>query len=263
VSKHDFNEKIVWITGASSGIGRALAFEFAKRGAVCALTSRSKEVLEELCGLIKKQNGKSEAYAGDVTDLEQMTRLANQIASELGPIDILMANAGTHIFSKPEMFDTKEYLNLMDINYGGILRSIEAVLPAMQDRGKGHIVGMASLAGFRGLPRAAAYGASKAAISHFLESARFHLEPFHIKVTIVNPGFVRTPLTDKNDFHMPFLTEPEKAAGIICSGIARERKEISFPAPFNWILKFMRVIPYFLYSSIINEIWKRQISSQQ
>ena len=247
----------IWLTGASSGIGEALALELGRRGARLALSARRGEVLESLVHRIKSAGGDARAFPVDVTDIEALKTTQQAIRSELGPIDILIANAGTHIFSVPENFDSAEYLFLMDTNYGGMLRAIEAALPDMLCRGKGEIVGMASLAGFRGLPRAAAYGASKAAMIHFLESIRFHLKYNNIGVTIVNPGFVKTPLTDKNDFFMPFLTSPEKAARIICDGIERGRKEISFPIPFNWLLKLMRILPYPLYEWLISLEWHR------
>ncbi|MDC0357383.1 SDR family NAD(P)-dependent oxidoreductase [Oligoflexia bacterium] len=253
-----FQSKIVWITGASSGIGKALAHEVAARGAKCMLTARNVDTLSKLREEISQTGGTAFVYPGDVTDLKLMQDVVHEIEADHGPIDMLVANAGDNIFTKPEQFDTEEYMYLMNLNYGGVLRCIEAVLKGMIQRKEGHIVGMASLAGFRGLPRAAAYGASKAAIIHFLESAWFHLRRLNVKVTIVNPGFVRTPLTDKNDFHMPFLTEPKKAAKIICDGLQKEKKEISFPIPFNWILKTVRIIPYALYDFIIEQIWKRQ-----
>jgi short-subunit dehydrogenase len=250
-------EKRIWLTGASQGIGRAVALELAAQGAVCALTSRDEKSLAELRALIESRGGKALAFAGDVTDLDRMKAIAGEIEAQLGGIDILIANAGTHVFTKPAQFDAKEYLALMDLNYGGILRCIEAVLPAMLKRGSGQIVGVSSLAGFRGVPRAAAYGASKAAVSHFLESLRFHLVPRGIGVTVVHPGFVRTPLTDKNDFHMPFLVEPDRAARIICSGIARRKDEIAFPIPFSWAVKLMRFLPAPIYKAIMIKAWKK------
>ena len=247
-----FAGKRVWLTGASQGIGRAVALELASQGATCALTSRDEEKLQALGAEVVQRGGKVLLLSGDVTDLDRMNAIADEIEAKLGGIDILIANAGTHRFTKPEAFDSKEYLTLMDLNYGGMLRCIEAVLPAMLKRGSGHIVGVASLAGFRGVPRAGAYGASKAAAINFLESLRFHLVPKGIDVTVVNPGFVRTPLTDKNDFKMPFLTEPDRAAKIICSGIARRKNDVSFPIPFSWIVKTLRILPLWLYNAIMS-----------
>ncbi|MFM9996657.1 MAG: SDR family NAD(P)-dependent oxidoreductase [Phycisphaerales bacterium] len=243
--------KRVWLTGASTGIGRALALELAARGAVCGLTARSEDALRTLHAEVEGRGGRAIVVPGDVTDLARMKAVAAELNDRLGGIDILIANAGTHLFTRPERFDSEEYLGLMNLNYGGMVRCIEAVLPFMLPRREGRIVGVSSLAGFRGVPRAAAYGASKAAMINFLESLRFHLSRERIGVTIVNPGFVRTPLTDKNDFHMPFLIDADRAARIMCAGIARGRDEISFPVPFNWMIKAMRVIPYPLYKRIM------------
>lgn len=252
-----FKGQRIWITGASLGIGRAVALELAERGARLVLTARGEEGLAKVREEVEARGGEAMTLTGDVTDLERMQEIAKQIETELGGIDILIANAGTHLFSKPENFDTEEYLKLMDINYGGMLRCIHAVLPGMLKRKSGRIVGVASLAGFRGLPRAAAYSASKGAQIKFLESIRFHLAEHGLGVTVINPGFVRTPLTDKNDFEMPFLVEPDRAARIICNGIARGKKDITFPFIFGWTIRLMRVIPYPIYEWIIKRVWSR------
>lgn len=239
------------------GIGRAIAHELASRGAVMVLTARNEEALETVRNEVESRGGKAIIMSGDVTDLSRMKIIASEMESQLGGIDILIANAGTHLPTRPEQFDTEEYLGLMDINYGGTLRCIEAVLPAMLDRKSGHIVGIASLAGMRGLPQAAAYCASKSAVISFFQSMRIHLQAHNIRTTTVNPGFVRTPLTDKNDFDMPFLIEPERAARVICNGIARRRKEISFPIPFSWTIRLLRIIPYPIYDWIMTRVWRR------
>jgi len=254
--EHRLKNKVIWLTGASSGIGEALALELARCGSVLALTSRSEDRLKSVVDNIRSIGGKAFAFPADVTKQEELTAAVKNINENIGDIDILVANAGTHIFTVPEAFDSKEYLGLLDINFGGMLRSIEAVLGKMYAKQNGHIVVVASMAGFRGVPRAGAYGASKAAMIHFMESIRFHLVRKGIKVTIVNPGFVKTPLTDKNDFYMPFLVSAEYSARIIVKGIEKNKKQIDFPWPFNWMLHFMRVCPYFLYEFIIDKLWK-------
>jgi short-subunit dehydrogenase len=245
----------VWLTGASSGIGESLAHELARRGAKVAVTARRADVLENLVSAIRAQGGAIASFPGDVLDLQQMQRVVKEIEALYGPIDLAIPNAGTHIFTVPEQFNSAEYMSLMEVNFGGMLHCIEAVLPGMLERGKGAIAPMASLAGYRGLPRAAAYGASKSAMIHFSESIRFHLRPKGIVISIINPGFVKTPLTDKNDFRMPFLVSAERAARIICDGIEKGKREVAFPFPFNWVLKVARMLPDPLYEAIVNRCW--------
>ncbi len=250
--------KVVWVTGASSGIGRGVAIELVRRGAKVALTSRSSAELQALQLEISNLGGESLVCVADVTNQENLLSAVEKIRNSFGPIDVVVANAGTHIESHPEIeFKTDDYLKLMDINFGGMLRTFGAVVPEMLKQNKGHLVGVASLAGYRGLPRAAAYGASKAAMIHFLESARHHLEKKNIAVTIVCPGFVRTPLTDKNTFDMPFITDVQKAAKIICDGIERKADCVTFPFPFNWIISLVRLLPAFLFKPLARFVDKR------
>jgi short-subunit dehydrogenase len=255
VAKIDLQGTCVWLTGASSGIGEALAYELARRGARVALTARRKELLDEIVGNIKQSGGEAFSFPGDVLNLDEMKALVDSIEKTIAPIDIAIPNAGTHLFTKPEQFDSSEYLSIMQLNFGGVLHCLEAIIPRMLQRGGGHIAPVASLAGYRGLPRAAAYGASKSALIHFLESIRFQLKPKGITVTIVNPGFVKTPLTDKNDFYMPFLISPEKAARIICNGIERGKRVVAFPIPLSWIVGLGKFLPAPVYEKIVNQLW--------
>lgn len=255
VTKIDLKGKCVWLTGASSGIGEALAYELARRGARVAVTARRKELLDGIVARIEASNGQARSFPGDVLNLEEMKAMVDSIEREMGPIDIAIPNAGTHIFSKPEQFDSAEYMSIMQLNFGGVLHCLEAVIPRMLLRGGGHLAPVASLAGYRGLPRAAAYGASKSALIHFLESIRFHLQPKGISISIVNPGFVKTPLTDKNDFYMPFLISSERAAKIICNGIERGKRSIAFPIPFSWIVGLGKFLPAPVYEKIVNQLW--------
>jgi short-subunit dehydrogenase len=255
MSAFNFKDSCVWLTGASSGIGEALAVELAKRGAKVAITARRADVLGSLAQSIAQSGGAVACFPGDVRNLAEMKGIVAAIEEKFGPIDVAIPNAGTHIFTVPEQFNSQEYLDLMELNFGGMLRCIEAVLPGMLSRGRGAIAPVASLAGYRGLPRAAAYGASKSAMIHFLESIRFHLVRRGITISIVNPGFVKTPLTDKNDFRMPFLVDAPRSARIICNGIERGKREIAFPFPFSWVLKVARVLPAPLYESLVNRCW--------
>jgi short-subunit dehydrogenase len=245
----------VWLIGASSGIGEALAYELARRGAKVALTARRREILDEMVRKISAAGGTAWSFPGDVESLEQMKTLARSIEDTIGPIDLAIPNAGTHIPTWPEKFNSAEYFSIMRLNFGGMLHCIEAVLPKMLERGRGHIAPVASLAGYRGLPKSAAYGASKAAMIHFLESIRFHVKPKGITISIVNPGFVKTPLTDKNDFYMPFLISSEKAARSICRGIERGKRQIAFPFPFSWLVALGKFLPAPVYEKIVDRMW--------
>jgi short-subunit dehydrogenase len=251
----DLKGKCVWLTGASSGIGEALAYELAQRGARVAITARRKEVLDEMVAKIRATGAEAWSFPGDVTNLDEMKGIVDAIEKSVAPIDLAIPNAGTHLFTVPEEFNSAEYLSIMQLNYGGVLHCLEAVIPRMLSRGRGHIAPVASLAGFRGLPRAAAYGASKSATIHFLESIRFHLKPKGLTITIVNPGFVKTPLTDKNDFYMPFLVSSEKAAKIICKGIEQGKRFVDFPWPFSWIVGLGKFLPAPVYEKIVNQLW--------
>jgi len=247
----------VWLTGASMGIGRAVALELARRGAVPILTARSEEKLNDLRDEIVSAGGMAIVQPGDITNLDRMRAIVADVETNHGPIDILVANAGTHRETDPEAFDTDEYMELMNLNYAGMLKCIEAVLPGMITRRSGRLVGVSSLAGLRGMPSAAAYSASKGAVINFLQSLHFHLKAHNVAITIVTPGFVKTPLTDKNDFEMPFMIEAEKAARIICSGIERGKKQISFPFPFSTFIQIVRILPNSLYLWVMSRVWSR------
>jgi short-subunit dehydrogenase len=255
MTKIDLQGTCVWLTGASSGIGEALAYELARRGARVALTARRRELLDEIVAKITQAGGEAYSFPGDVLNLEEMKSLVDAIEKTVAPIDLAIPNAGTHLFTKPEQFDSAEYLSIMQLNFGGVLHCLEAIIPRMLQRGGGHIAPVASLAGYRGLPRAAAYGASKSALIHFLESIRFHLKPKGLTITIVNPGYVKTPLTDKNDFYMQFLVSTEKAAKIICNGIERGKRTVAFPIPFSWIVGLAKFLPGPVYEKIVNQLW--------
>lgn len=244
-------DKVVWLIGASSGIGESLARDLAKRGVVLAITARRKDKLEEIANDLNREGCNVTAFAADVTNSALVSSAHKEIENSLGPVDILITNAGTYKPTEAETFSASEYADIMQLNYTSMLYAIEEVLPSMRERKTGHIVGVASLVGYRGLPRASSYGASKAAVINFLEALRFDLKSHGIFVSIVNPGFVKTPLTDKNDFEMPFLVEVDEAARIIREGIEARKKEIHFPWQFSWMFKLLRILPYPIYEKII------------
>ena len=252
-------DKVIWITGASSGIGRACSIEAASRGYKIAITARRLEKLESLKKeLIEKGTNKENIFisTADVTSLEQVEKSYQEIKNHFKKINILLANAGSHTPASAKKFDVSSYKKLFDLNLFGALNCIEAVLDDMLLNKKGHIVGVSSVAGYSALPTAAAYGASKSALTYFLNSLRFDLKPKGIDITVVSPGFVKTELTDKNDFEMPFIIQADLAAKYMLDGIARRDYEIHFPYRFTLIMKFLRLLPQRLYHFIVTKTVK-------
>jgi short-subunit dehydrogenase len=183
----------------------------------------------------------------DVTDRAAVVAAASVIERALGGIDLASFNAGGKASS---IVDT------MTLNYASVVYGVQAVLPAMLARGSGHLAAVASLAGYRAVPLSAGYGASKAAVIHLLEALRFEIAPRGVLVTVINPGFVRTPLTASNKAWMPFLMEPTDAAERIVRGFERGREEIHFPLPVSLALKTLRVIPYPIYARIVKSLMR-------
>lgn len=239
---------MVWLTGASSGIGESLVAELLSAGARLAISARRREALEKIAA---KGGGKVIVVPVDVTSLADVRRAHEEIVAALGPVDVLITSAGTYLPTDPTKFDAEEYGRILDLNYTGTLRCVEVVLPSMIERRKGHLVPISSLVGYRGLPRSCSYGASKAALINFFDGLRFDVHRYGIDVSVVNPGFVKTPLTDKNDFPMPFLITAEESATSIVQGILARRREIHYPAKLSWIFKFLRILPYPIYHFLI------------
>ena len=240
--------QIAWITGASSGIGKAVALELAGAGVKVAASARSVDALKALA----TENPLIKAYPCDVTDSAAMATAASQIAAELGPIDLVILNAGTWFPVDLKNFDPAMFQKTFDVNFLGVVRGIAAVLPGMRERRRGQIAIVASVAGYRGLPKAGAYGPSKAALINLAESLRPDLADLGITLSLVNPGFVATPMTAVNDFPMPFMIETNDAARRIVKGLASGRFEVAFPWQLVSILKIARVLPYWLYFWLLN-----------
>lgn len=200
----------------------------------------------------KPLRGRIVAFAADVTDASALGDAATQIEATLGPIDLAILNAGTHEPVDMTRPDMAVFERLLRVNVLGAVNGFAAVLPAMLTRKRGRICVVASVAGYRGLPTAAAYGASKAALINMAEAARLELAPRGIDVRLVNPGFVRTPLTDRNPFPMPFLMEADAAAERVWRGLEHGRRfEITFPRRFTWMLKLLRALPYAAYFALV------------
>ena len=235
----------VWVTGASSGIGAALVTELAGRGCRVAASARRAELLEELAATAE---GEVVPVPADVTDRDAMLAAAESIRARFGAIDLVVLNAAHWGQFKVETWDTEVIRRHFDTNVIGLAHGVEAVLADMRRRRSGAIAGMASLAGYRGLPRSEAYGATKAAEINMLESLRIDLRPLGISVHTVCPGFVRTDLTAKNSFPMPFMLEPSDAARRIVRGLEKGKAEIAFPLPMVAAMKVAKVVPVRLWA---------------
>ena len=239
----------IWLTGATSGIGQALAKKLLKEGKRIALTGRSKEKLEKLIVQLGAEKDMLLSVPADVSRSDEV-----EAGYVWGVPDMVIANAGTHINMPASQISLGNCLRLFQINLIGAVSTLLVGLPDMLDRGSGHLVGVGSLSSYRGLPLAAAYGASKAGLNNFLQSLRFDVETYGISVTAINPGFVKTPLTDRNDYPMPLIIEADRAAEYIFHGLSRRSMEIHFPPAFSWSCKLLRILPYPLYHWLVRQI---------
>jgi NAD(P)-dependent dehydrogenase (short-subunit alcohol dehydrogenase family) len=244
-------KRVAWITGASSGIGRALALRMQADGWTVVVSARRADVLADLGGA---EGPAMVPLALDVTDAAAVAQAVQRIRSEVGPIDVAVLSAGTYVPMRVRDFSARVVQDTLALNTLGVAHCLEALLPAMLNRGRGRIVAVASLAGYRGMPTSSAYGASKAAVIHMLEALQPELAGTGVILQVANPGFVRTPLTDKNTFPMPFRMELDDAVAALYAGMQTERFEIVFPRSFALILKVARMLPIGLYLRLMRRI---------
>ena len=228
-----------WITGASSGIGRELATLLDGKLAHVAVSARSGDSLETLAA----QCSTVVAYPLDVTDADAVVACVGDIEAAAGPIDLAVLNAGAWQLMDVAELDLAAIRTGIEVNYMGVVHAINALLPGMLARGRGHIAIVASVAGYRGLPRSAAYGPTKAALINLAETLRTELVPRGITVSVVNPGFVDTPMTRDNPFPMPLIISAQQAAQSLLSGLQRQQSEIIFPRAFVFAMKLLRLLP--------------------
>jgi NAD(P)-dependent dehydrogenase (short-subunit alcohol dehydrogenase family) len=244
----DWHGKTVWLVGASSGIGQATAHALHARGARVVVSARNAQALDDF---VRDHSG-ALALPLDASDAAAVKTAAHTVLA-LGPLDLLMYCAGYYRELRATEFDLGEMLKHQQVNYTGALYLIDAVLPALLQRGSGHISLVGSVAGYRGLPKSLAYGPTKAALINLAETLHVDLKPSGVGVSIVNPGFVETPLTAQNEFSMPALISPAQAATEILGGWARGEFEIHFPKRFTRWMKTLRVLPYALYFPAIRK----------
>ena len=242
--------KVVMITGASSGIGRGLAVALGAKGAKVGLVARRAETLDEVVAEIEALGGKAVAVPADVQRAESMKSAAEQLNDSLGPIDVLVANAGIGPTRDAAKYSAAEVSDVINVNVIGASNSVAAVLPQMLERREGQLVIISSLAAYRGLPKSAAYCASKAAVSSLFESLRLDLEPRGIDVTIIHPGFIKTPLTAGRAAQLPYLMELDDAVNKMVKAIEKRRKRYSFPWQLATIVRAGMIMPIWMYDRI-------------
>lgn len=250
-------DKNIWIIGASTGIGAALAQKLSDGGATVILSARSTEDLEKTA---KNLKGESLIKDFDVTNLNEFKNIALDLKKNLIRIDSVILLAGIYNPELLQNMDIKKAHAITNVNLNGALNCIHVMLPILKEQGYGQLCLTGSVAGYRGLPKGQPYSATKAAIANLTESLR--IEEPELDIRLISPGFVKTPMTDKNDFEMPMVIEPKEAAEAISKGILSNSFEIHFPKKFTFIMKFIRIIPTALYFMIgkkmMDEITKKQ-----
>ena len=247
------NQKKVWITGASSGIGKAVAEKFAHEGWKVAISARRKETLDNMA-----QDPNIKSFPLDVTKRDQIENVFKNILNDFGELDLCLFSSGTYEPKDEQSIDPDKIKNVININFLGVIDCVKTVEEYFKNKKSGHISIVSSIAGYRGLPNSSGYGPSKAALTNFSESIYFDFKKFGVRVSIVSPGFIKTPLTDKNEFPMPFLKTPQYAAEKIFNGLIKSNAfEIHFPKGLTLILKLLRILPYKLYLFLVDKLVKR------
>jgi short-subunit dehydrogenase len=236
-------DHVAVVTGASSGIGWAVAKELARERCKIGLIARRREPLEKLAAEIVAAGGTAAVAVADVAERDATLAAFTELTSRLGPVDLLVANAGVGaptLLDPPNVSDVER---MFRVNVLGVIYSLEAVLPAMLQRRRGHVAAVSSLAAYKGLPGESGYSASKAAISNYMEGLRIQLRDKGIAVTTICPGFVKTPMTDVNNFKMPWLLQADDAARRIVRALKRKQKVLNFPWQLSLLMKLTAWLP--------------------
>jgi NADP-dependent 3-hydroxy acid dehydrogenase YdfG len=248
------DKKVIWITGASSGIGKAVALKFAENGWTVAASARRENLLNEL----KQINPNIHAFPLNVTDIEKCKKVAISIIEKFKKIDICVFGTGMHDPKSEKKFNLGKIREIMEVNYFGTMNSINSIYNYFSERENGQISIVSSVAGYRGLPAAGAYCASKAALTSFAESLNFDMQMKNVRVSLISPGFIKTPMTDQNEFPMPMIKSPEFAANEIFKGLTVKNSfEIHFPKTFTYFLKFLQILPSSLYFKLVAKGMKK------
>ena len=247
------NQKKIWIIGASSGIGKALAEKYASTGWKVAVSARRKEILDEMAN---DQNISS--YPLDVTVEEKIGEVFAKIIKDFNYLDICIFCSGSYERKLEKNINVDQIKKTTNINFFGVVQCVKAVEDYFKNRKQGHISIVSSVAAYRGLPNSTGYGPSKAALTNFTESIYFDFKRYGVKVSLISPGFIKTPMTDKNDFPMPFIKTPQFAADKIYKSLNKKNKfEIHFPFELTFMLKILRILPYKIYLFLIHKFVKR------
>ncbi len=248
------NRGVCFITGASSGFGMGLAVRLSQEGYAVGLAARREAHLEEVAGRVREQGGKAGVFPCDVSQRDQVAGAIRRCEEELGPVDLLVANAGVSINTRVEAFNASEVERVIGINLLGAVFATDAVLEGMLERGQGQIVAVSSIAGFAGLPMSAAYSASKGGMTNFFESLRIDLRGSGVDVTVITPGFVKTAMTAQNRHRMPFLMELEPAVELMARAILKRKKSLAFPWPLAAIAWSARILPRPVYDWLASQV---------
>ena len=248
-------KKTIWITGGSTGIGKALALQFASKGWDVAISARRTELLNEISNIHENIS----AFPLDVTNKLKCQEVFNEIKNKYENIDICFFSTGTWNPKKEKDIDVEQIEEVFKVNFFGTLNTIKAVEEYFKNKKNGTITIVSSIAGYRGLPNSTGYGPSKSALNNLAESLYFDFKRYSVRVCLVSPGFIKTPMTDKNDFKMPFLKTPEYAAEKIYDGlINKDIFEIHFPKSLTVLLKILSFLPSKIYFLLIGKMTKYQ-----
>jgi len=248
------DKKVIWITGASSGIGRSLALKFANNGWMVAASARRENLLQEL----HNENENIHSFPLDVTNSEQCKTVFDNIIKKFENIEICVFGTGIHDPKSEKYFNLVKIRKIMEVNYFGTMNSINSIYSYFNTKKSGQISIISSVAGYRGLPAAGAYCASKSALTSFTESLHFEMKRINVRVSLISPGFIKTPMTDQNDFPMPMIKSPEFAADQIYSGLIKNKGfEIHFPKAFTFMMKILRILPSSWYFILVEKGMKK------